>query len=904
MTEQSQTQSGILRHFVLKEPRQKQITAVEYIEKKYLEGYDHIVIAAPTGVGKSAIGATACFWSQDIQVEGYDSGGYYLVTQKLLQDQLQNDFPRYVINNAFSRCQSLKSASEYACPAHGNCAYGMGKKNKCSSLRNGTCAYIRQRNAWVNATVSVTNYPYLFTEHWAVNKLPPRKVLVLDECFPGETLVETETGPVPISKVKVGMRVVSFNGSSFELRRVVRVLNQGRKEIVRLTTEKGDIRCTGNHPFLTQRGWLTVAEIKPGDQIVGKRLGRRTRNLNEDQLQVVIGSYFGDGNLAKVHGGWRLRWTHCIRQRSYCEWKASIFGGKTWPVLKNGYSSKPAIRGQTRNFRLPGQASTRKKRSVPSWMLDRAAPAALAIWFMDDGSSQIRRGQLMSVKFHTESFSKRTCEGLRRMLRRFGISSRLCREKSKYWTIMLRSRAARKFRDLVAPYLHSDMALKLNLDAGDYAWNTQEPPTLIKVKRVTPVVTGNQWNRRNVAQECWDLEVEGTHNFLVRSRLNRSVTCWSKAAFVAHNCHTLERQILRFIDVSITQEGLRKWTPTIKVVPEFETAEGFAEFVLNDYLPILKNRLDVLANWDGTGSDDDNRIQKEKLELTNHYGKTLRGAEMIKDDPQNWVFWQETNRKGEVEAYAKPLDAAPFSQSLCFEMGHVCVHMSAYPGSKKIYCRSLGLDPSNVAWLNLNSTFPVSNREIFMTLIGSMSKRNRDQTLPELLDFTVKIMDSYPDTKGIIHCNSYDLGNIIYDKLQGTVHGSRLIYPRTAEERETLFARHRLAKHGTVIISPSMTEGFDFAEDLARWQIIAKVPFPYLGDRQVAAKKELSADWYDLQAVMSIIQACGRIVRSDTDVGHTYILDSDFINLWERHQDMFPRWWTDAVVWPKRGVRA
>ncbi len=97
-----------------------------------------------------------------------------------------------------------------------------------------------------------------------------------------------------------------------------------------------------------------------------------------------------------------------------------------------------------------------------------------------------------------------------------------------------------------------------------------------------------------------------------------------------------------------------------------------------------------------------------------------------------------------------------------------------------------------------------------------------------------------------------------------------------------------------------MTEGFDFSEDLARWQIIAKVPYPYLGDLQVSAKKDKDEEWYTLQAVMSIIQACGRVCRSDTDKGTTYMLDEDFLTLYDRCGHMFPRWWVDALVWPKR----
>jgi Rad3-related DNA helicase len=221
-------------------------------------------------------------------------------------------------------------------------------------------------------------------------------------------------------------------------------------------------------------------------------------------------------------------------------------------------------------------------------------------------------------------------------------------------------------------------------------------------------------------------------------------------------------------------------------------------------------------------------------------------------------------------------------------------------GSKAIFCRSLGLDHEKVAWLNLSSTFPIENRPILLTTIGSMSKNNRASTLPAFLRFTEKILTRHNDTKGIIHVASYELGQIVYDAFLDTEHADRLIFPKSAEDRDACFEKHIHSPDPTIIISPSMTEGFDFVEDCARWQIIAKVPFGYLGDKQVLGKKELDPQWYDLEAVKSIIQASGRICRSDTDTGVTYILDSDFLQLYSKNEDMFPKWWKDACVWPKR----
>jgi ATP-dependent DNA helicase DinG len=548
MSAEVESGSGIMGHFVLAEPRAKQVTALEYVARKYAEGFRHIVIAAPTGTGKSGMGATVAFWSQDIMVdsEKFDSGAYLLVHQKLLQDQYSHDFPKYVAGKS-ERCASLKSSTEYLCENFGCCAFGLNRQTICACAISGECSYRLARRQWMRATLSVTNYSYLFTEHWAAKQLRPRKVLILDEA------------------------------------------------------------------------------------------------------------------------------------------------------------------------------------------------------------------------------------------------------------------------------------------------------------------------------------------------------------------HGLERGILKFIEVVVSQDSLRRWTPTIKCVPDFSDAMDFAQFLIKEYLPILNKRLESMSGYEAADdSPQSQAMAREKVDLENHYGQSLRAANLIINDPDNWVFWQEMNNENEMQAMAKPLDAAPFSKDLLFDMGHVCIHMSAYPGSKRIYCQNLGLDEEQVAWLNLNSTFPLKNRPIFVTPLGSMSRRNRDGTLPHLLSFIEELFLAYPNDKGLIHVVSYELGQMIAKRLAGTPHARRVLFPKSADAREDAFKRHKTSSQPTVLISPSMTEGFDFIGDFARWQALCKVPFPYLGDRQVSAKKDRDQEWYDLQAVMSTIQALGRVCRSEEDWGHSYLLDSDFVGLFDKCRHMFPKWLTEAFVWPKR----
>ena len=83
-------------------------------------------------------------------------------------------------------------------------------------------------------------------------------------------------------------------------------------------------------------------------------------------------------------------------------------------------------------------------------------------------------------------------------------------------------------------------------------------------------------------------------------------------------------------------------------------------------------------------------------------------------------------------------------------------------------------------------------------------------------------------------------------------------------------------------------------EDLGRFSIIAKTPFPSLADKWVKKRADLSQKWYNLQAIKSVIQASRRVVRSRDDWGVTYILDHSFGSLYNRMKSYVPSWWRES----------
>jgi ATP-dependent DNA helicase DinG len=371
-----------------------------------------------------------------------------------------------------------------------------------------------------------------------------------------------------------------------------------------------------------------------------------------------------------------------------------------------------------------------------------------------------------------------------------------------------------------------------------------------------------------------------------------------RVALVADECHTLEKQITSFVEVCVNRETLNDWAPHLQPVRQMPDMEDFTDWLTERYIPSLEDRQRMLTDNVVASNYQNKRMMDDLNKLENHIGRTKMAVIAMQEQPEEWVYWQEVV-KDDLQSIAKPISAVPFFPDLIQEMASTRLYMSAYPGPKDVFCRSLGLNQKKVAWLDLDSTFPVEHRPIHIWNIGSMGRANIDQNFPALCKVVNIVLEAHKEHKGIIHCHSYQLGSKLNHFLASTEHRNRILFPLKAADRRYVLDKHRTSKEPTIILSPSIAEGFSFDDDLARFQIVAKVPYPYLGDKQVQARKSQDPEWYVLQTVMTILQACGRIVRSDTDYGDTYVLDSDFIRLYEENGKFFPKWFRESFQFLK-----
>jgi Rad3-related DNA helicase len=156
-------------------------------------------------------------------------------------------------------------------------------------------------------------------------------------------------------------------------------------------------------------------------------------------------------------------------------------------------------------------------------------------------------------------------------------------------------------------------------------------------------------------------------------------------------------------------------------------------------------------------------------------------------------------------------------------------------------------------------------------------------------------MSIHRNEKGIIHTTSYSQLRFIKDNI-GKENASRLVETGSTLNRSDVLKNHYMSSKPTVLISPSLHLGVDLKDDLSRFQVVVKVPYPDLTDKKIAAKKDRDPKWYTWNTVLRLVQAYGRSVRSPDDHATTYILDSSASYLLNSARDLMPKWFKEAIV--------
>ena len=202
------------------EPRPFQSTAHEKLRQGRAAGHKNQMVMAPTGAGKSYLGLR-------------------IAHEALLKGKRVI----FVCDRTTLINQTSEAADGYGLSAHGIIQAAHWRFNPEMPFQIASAQTLARRD-------------------W-----PDADVIIIDECFPAGTLIDTPNGAVPIESLSSGKDIYNCCGKSH----ILSVFSKKSQAIVKIGLSNGQrIECTADHPIFTELGWKPASALG-----IGTRLFRR-----------------------------------------------------------------------------------------------------------------------------------------------------------------------------------------------------------------------------------------------------------------------------------------------------------------------------------------------------------------------------------------------------------------------------------------------------------------------------------------------------------------------------------------------------------------------------------------------------------------------------------------------------
>ncbi len=415
----------------------------------------------------------------------------------------------------------------------------------------------------------------------------------------------------------------------------------------------------------------------------------------------------------------------------------------------------------------------------------------------------------------------------------------------------------------------------------------------------------------------------------------------SRELLILDEAHLLETEIVKFRGLSISKRRWKKYIDTLEMVDYgYDDIEKWIDFLIyleSKMLDLTGNSsmMESLSlfrktkfNWISNKTSSLHKKKKviaaseifesdeeiaEKYDVHFFRGSPAISEELavevlrdtqkltetinsILSNPRNWIVANIKKEHYEViRVEFKPLDTSQYWKAV-FEKCNKTLMMSATILNSKTFCTSLGLAHDKVKFIQVGSDFPLENRPIYPMNIAylnynSLQLQEVKITISKAID---NLMTLHKNHKGIIHTTSYEQLNFIKENIS-EINKRRLLVTDPEIQREEVIEEHVNTTKPTVLISPSLHMGLDLKDDLSRFQIITKVPYPNKSDRWIDAKRKTNEQWYSWQTALRLVQGYGRSIRSKEDRAKTYILDTAFGYFVRKNRNMLPDWFVQAI---------
>jgi Rad3-related DNA helicase len=355
---------------------------------------------------------------------------------------------------------------------------------------------------------------------------------------------------------------------------------------------------------------------------------------------------------------------------------------------------------------------------------------------------------------------------------------------------------------------------------------------------------------------------------------------------IIDEAHATELVLLDVVSFMLSADMLKEYG---LILPEYDNVADYLEWFEKENIAAV-----IGLALENAKRNENSRDEEEISRLIKKLKQFTESVEHIE-----WVVQVEHSQyrdKKNMTVVFKPVFISSFIENLLFRFSEKILMMSATILDIDVFSRSLGLNPDEIAVYKMKNRFPLENRPIYIKDCGNLTggKSKMNEWMPTVTKTVNEICDRYPHQKGIIHTHNFAILDALVERCAPNVK-KRFLTQRDIPDKKELLDRHARSDN-SIILAPAMHEGVDLKDDLSRFQIIAKIPFPnFFDNKQLSRKNDIDKDYIGWLTALKLVQSCGRSVRGPEDYADTYIIDGSIHNFLKRSKKMFPNWFMSSI---------
>jgi ATP-dependent DNA helicase DinG len=368
--------------------------------------------------------------------------------------------------------------------------------------------------------------------------------------------------------------------------------------------------------------------------------------------------------------------------------------------------------------------------------------------------------------------------------------------------------------------------------------------------------------------------------------LNRNISIFDEA-------HSIEDQIIQFVGIEIIKKHIDACR--IKIKSYDLTDIDMIIKLLGDIAEFYGQKVKEIRESKAYQENPDyNAVSK----LYDNFERFARARTEIASDPENFIINEPVFEKEKFKSITmKPLDVSKYVKA--FFITPFQIFMSATI-NKDAFCQNMGFSPDEIAFVDTpHSPFPLENRKVEFLNTAQLSYKSPRVNENRAWLKIDEILSRHKNQRGLVLTSSRARCINIVKNLSAKNKGRvRICHSRNpnGKTQDQVIQEHANSKDG-VLVSSSLWQGVDLKDDLSRFQIIAKAPYPNYTEKWVESKMARYPLWFSSQTITKILQGFGRSIRSKQDWAATYVVDSAVQPLLNNSKNLVPKSYYDVFGW-------